>query len=43
VETAAELELSKFTGRETVGVLTGASTPTFSLTHNHWQGSKWGI
>jgi 4-hydroxy-3-methylbut-2-enyl diphosphate reductase IspH len=38
VETAAELDLSNFSGRETVGVLAGASTPTFSLTLNHWQG-----
>lgn len=29
VETAAELDLSPFTGRETVGVLAGASTPTW--------------
>ena len=29
VETAAELDLSAFTGRETVGVLAGASTPTW--------------
>ena len=29
VETAAELELAGFTGRETVGVLAGASTPTW--------------
>jgi 4-hydroxy-3-methylbut-2-enyl diphosphate reductase len=29
VETAAELDLSGFTGRETVGVLAGASTPTW--------------
>jgi 4-hydroxy-3-methylbut-2-enyl diphosphate reductase len=29
VETAAELDLGSFTGRETVGVLAGASTPTW--------------
>jgi 4-hydroxy-3-methylbut-2-enyl diphosphate reductase len=29
VETAAELDLSRFTGAETVGVLAGASTPTW--------------
>ena len=29
LETAAELDLSGFTGRETVGVLAGASTPTW--------------
>jgi (E)-4-hydroxy-3-methyl-but-2-enyl pyrophosphate reductase len=29
VETAAEMELSRFNGRETVGVLAGASTPTW--------------
>lgn len=29
VETAAELDLGAFTGRETVGVLAGASTPTW--------------
>jgi 4-hydroxy-3-methylbut-2-enyl diphosphate reductase len=29
VETAAELDLSKFNGSETVGVLAGASTPTW--------------
>jgi len=29
VETASELDLSKFTGKETVGVLAGASTPTW--------------
>jgi 4-hydroxy-3-methylbut-2-enyl diphosphate reductase len=29
VETAAELDLRAFTGRETVGVLAGASTPTW--------------
>jgi 4-hydroxy-3-methylbut-2-enyl diphosphate reductase len=29
VETAAELDLSRFSGRETVGVLAGASTPTW--------------
>ncbi|GLH74678.1 hypothetical protein GETHLI_31800 [Geothrix limicola] len=29
VETAAELDLSGFTGKETVGVLAGASTPTW--------------
>lgn len=29
VETAAELDLTRFTGRETVGVLAGASTPTW--------------
>ncbi len=29
VETAAELDLSEFTGKETVGVLAGASTPTW--------------
>ncbi len=29
VETAAELELGRFTGKETVGVLAGASTPTW--------------
>lgn len=29
VETAAELDLSRFTGRESVGVLAGASTPTW--------------
>lgn len=29
IETAAELDLGAFTGRETVGVLAGASTPTW--------------
>lgn len=29
VETAAELDLSRFTGREAVGILAGASTPTW--------------
>ena len=29
IETAAELELAGFTGKETVGVLAGASTPTW--------------
>ena len=29
VETAAEMDLSTFTGKETVGVLAGASTPTW--------------
>ncbi len=29
VETAAELQLSGFTGKETIGVLAGASTPTW--------------
>jgi len=29
VETAAELDLTSFTGKETVGVLAGASTPTW--------------